>query len=105
MYVPNVVNQNLQYINMKNKIYLTQEGKEEIEVKIALYERLHYKSAIHTGELNTLKEILSSAIILPTEVSWEKLEENLLQGLHEHTQLQDVVHIDYPNGVIITPKQ
>ena len=90
-----------------NGIYLTQEGKQQIEAKIA---ELEYKNSIVGGitykeVLNIYKEILSSATILPVEENWEKLEENLLKGLHEHTPFMNVVGIDYPNGVIIQPKQ
>jgi len=91
-------------------IYLTEEGKKEIENKIADYERSeayddeYYERELQ-GKYKIHKEILASAIILPVEESWEKLEENLLEGLHEHTRLEHVISIDYPNGVIIQPKQ
>ena len=52
-------------------------------------------------ELNLYEELLSKSTVLPVEKSWESLEENLLQGLHEHTRMQDVIDFDYPNGVII----
>jgi hypothetical protein len=94
-------------------IYLTEEGKQEIENKIAELEE--YKDSnickdprdwsFVSGKQAMLKEILASAIVLPIEESWEKLEENLLEGLHEHTRLERVIPIDYPNGVIIQPKQ
>jgi hypothetical protein len=71
-------------------IYLTEEAKQEIEAKIALYKRLQYKSAIHTGELNQLKEILSTATILPVENGYNEFYYNLNE---------------YPQGVIIKPKQ
>jgi hypothetical protein len=83
-------------------IYLTQEGKQEIEAKIAEIESYE---GLESGFADTLKEILSSATILPVEESWDKLEENLLEGLHEHTKLENVISIDYPQGVIIQPKQ
>lgn len=92
-------------------IYLTEQGKQEVENKIAELEE--YKDSdickdprdwsFVSGKQAMLKEILSSAI-LPVEESWERLEENLLEGLHEHTRLQDVISFDYPNGVIIKPK-
>jgi hypothetical protein len=91
-------------------IYLTEEGKQEIEAKIAELDKIillqpaHLvQGFIHRKEF--LKEILSSAIVLPVEESWERLEENLLEGLHENTKLEDVIYIDYPKGVIIQPKQ
>jgi len=84
-------------------IYLTPEGKAELEAKVA---ELEHKNSVIGGItykeiLNLYKKILSSATILPVEESWERLEENLLEGLHEHTKLQNVIHIDYPQGVII----
>jgi hypothetical protein len=95
-------------------IYLTPEGKQEIEAEIAELEMINnlptsdnnnfYKDYFF-ARISVLKKILSSATILPVEESWEKLEENLLEGLHEHTKLEDVISIDYPNGVIIQPKQ
>lgn len=97
-----------------NGIYLTQEGKREIETLIVELEKsADYYESINSrhrrggclAKIFTLQEILESATILPVEESWEKLEENLLEGLHEHTKLEDVISIDYPNGVIIQPKQ
>ncbi len=93
-----------------NGIYLTQEGKQEIEDKIAEIEKERFygselNSDYRIGQQKVWKEILSSATILPVEENWEKLEENLLKGLHEHTPFMNVVGIDYPNGVIIQPKQ
>lgn len=95
-------------------IYLTQEGKREIETLIVELEKsADYYESINSrhrrggclAKIFILQEILSSATILPVEESWEKLEENLLEGLHEHTKLEDVISIDYPNGVIIEPKK
>jgi len=94
-------------------IYLTEEAKKEIEAKIAEL-IIELKSSEETDEygigsmyaaLGVYEKILSSATILPVEESWEKLEENLLEGLHEHTKLENVISIDYPNGVIIEPKK
>ena len=91
-------------------IYTTQEGKQEIEDKIAEIEKERFygsesNSDYRIGQQKVWKEILALATILPVEASWEKLEENLLEGLHEHTKLEDVISIDYPNGVIIEPKK
>jgi hypothetical protein len=80
-------------------IYLTEQGKQEIEAKIALYERLQYKSAIHIGELNLLKEILSSATILPVEESWEEIF-----SIHGMSKVITNFSSIYPQGVIIQPK-
>jgi hypothetical protein len=93
-------------------IYLTEEDKKEIEDKIADLEKQMNKNGKFasvfyalSGRNLILKEILSLAIILPVEENWEQLEESLLYGLHDHMKLQNVIHIDYPNGVIIQPKQ
>jgi hypothetical protein len=77
------------------EIYLTEEGKKEIEAKIALYESCGL--LIHQiGELTIYKEILSSATILPVEESWENVKD-----------LLDIntFPISYKNGVIIKPKE
>jgi hypothetical protein len=85
-----------------NGIYLTQEGKQEIEAKIAELEDytyatqdLHLEGCIK-GHLYCLKEILSSAIVLPVEESWNDFYNNS-DSLYNQE--------DYPNGVIIQPKQ
>ena len=60
-------------------IYLTQEGKQEIEAKIAELEQIiennkSNRSTLTLREgLKVYKEILSSAIILPIEESWDEL--------------------------------
>lgn len=84
-----------------NGIYLTQEGKQEIEAKIAELEgiNIHLMKPSHTlgsleGRISTLKEILSSATILPVEESWG----NMPIGVNES-------ELSYPQGVIIQPKQ
>ena len=77
-------------------IYLTEEGKQEIEAKIELYEFCNLLSH-QVGELKIYKEILLSATILPVEESWEDvLIETLATGNY---------NISYPSGVIIQPKQ
>jgi hypothetical protein len=44
-----------------------------------------------------LKDILSSATILPVEESWD--------GVFDKTFSQAYIEKDYPDGVIIQPKQ
>jgi hypothetical protein len=85
-------------------IYLTEEGKQELEVKIA--ERRKY-SPIETeddwfenGEINVYKEILSSATILPVEKSWDDVE---LYPPDNESQIEKTLRLK--NGVIIQPKQ
>jgi hypothetical protein len=76
-------------------IYLTEEGKKEIEYRVAELEaKLKIeKKYIYPDtkwvdkadqEIDLLKEILNSSPILPTRISKSK---------------------DYPNGVITIPKQ
>ena len=84
-------------------IYLTQEGKQEIEAKIAELEE--YKDSdvckdprdwsFVSGKQAMLKEILSSAIILPVSDTWEK---------YVHPALVPFFEKDLKNGVIIQPK-
>jgi hypothetical protein len=59
---------------MKNKIYLTEEGKKEIEDKILKLEKLRmsenltgYGKGTVDKEYELLKEILSNSTILPVE--------------------------------------
>jgi hypothetical protein len=91
-----------------NGIYLTQEGKQGIEAKIAELETCKHtlddidncddEDCFYIGETSgvilTLKEILSSATILPVEESWG----NMPIGVNES-------ELSYPQGVIIQPKQ
>jgi hypothetical protein len=86
-----------------NGIYLTQEGKQGIEAKIAeleLNEEIHVKNGfmmganMNHGFVDALKEILSSATILPVEESWG----NMPIGVNES-------ELSYPQGVVIQPKQ
>ena len=83
-------------------IYLTKEGKKEIEAKIAELEDytyatqdLHLEGNIQ-GHLYCLKEILSSATILPVEESWNNLSNNTLDRAN-NSEI-------YPQGVIIQNK-
>jgi len=87
-----------------NGIYLTQKGKQEIEAKIAELEevkrncRTDYEWDDAAIEQNIYKKILSSATILPVEESWRKC------GIVNREERESVTS-DYPNGVIIQPKQ
>jgi hypothetical protein len=92
---------------MKNKIFLTQEGKEEIEAKIAEIEK--YKDSDQcndprdwsfvSGREFTLNEILSSATVLPVEENWEDVE---LYPPDNENQFEKTISLK--NGVIIKPK-
>jgi hypothetical protein len=78
---------------MKNKIFLTEEGKQEIEARIAKLEEIEdfLLSSYSEAVLDTLKEILESATVLPIEKSWNDVD-LLYIGVKENS---------YPNGVII----
>jgi len=81
-------------------IFLTEEGKKAIEDKIAELEETYREYASWEekyGELQTLKEILESAIILPVEKSWENV-------IDMHGP-EGACNKYYPNGLIIQPKQ
>jgi len=96
-------------------IFLTEEGKQEIENKIAELEK-HIENVIKIADIasdktygisktyleiefrtkqNTLKEILASAIVLPVD-NWQNVKDML-----------DIntLPISYKEGVIIQPKQ
>jgi len=84
-------------------LYLTQEGKQEIEAKIAELEKPEFHwDGIYVSEkaeerIEVYKEILSSATILPVEESWQDVYDMLsINTLPNHT---------YRKGVIIQPKQ
>jgi len=87
-----VLTAKIKFNNMKG-IYLTLEGKQEIEAKIA--ELLNYLNDEDNipieqewtlrGVRSSLQEILASATILPVDNNY--------------------VSSKYPNGVIIQPKQ
>jgi hypothetical protein len=84
-------------------IYLTQEAKQEIETKIAEREKQMDKNREFASVFNVLagrnlmlKEILSSATILPVEESWDNIAHSTTVSFYES---------DFPQGVIIQPKQ
>ena len=86
-----------------NGIYLTQEGKQEIEFKIVELETTRKESSsdnndYYLGRMKELKEILSSATILPVEDSWGNLEFSIDEPSQDLSE-------KYPEGVIIQLKQ
>jgi hypothetical protein len=94
-------------------IYLSEEGKKAIEDKIAELEvarREHEKVEINMFDsiwaaktsqaIDMLKEILSSATILPVEEDWD-------DTIPDGTPWEDSSYTlskKHPNGVIIQPK-
>ena len=84
-------------------IYLTPEGKQEVEAQIANLEQQIkisessddiIRAGIETFEKRVYEKFLSSATILPVEESWETAVDR-----------ETILHINYPQGVIIQPKQ
>jgi len=95
-----------------NGIYLTQEGKQEIEAKIAELENYTYATqnirieGQNSGMLEILEDILSSATILPVEESFYTVENKLKYHCGRTGCSKDGATLrEYPNGVIIQPKQ
>jgi hypothetical protein len=79
-------------------IYLTEEGKKAIEDYLeGLNTYLNPETLLYNdGKIDLLKEILSSATILPVEESWEGVSKDI----------SPIDEVYYPNGVIIIqPKQ
>ena len=84
-------------------IYLTEEGKKEIEAKIAELKKEnkfpidYWEEGKTQGKIYILEKILSSATILPVEESWE--------NVIEIYDPKGICNEYYPVGVIIQPKQ
>ena len=84
-------------------IYLSEQGKKEIEAKIVEIEKLKNdtQATLEWNEavvmINVYKKILLSATILPVEESWNKVDEKSDYGLSSEEF--------YPQGVVIQPKQ
>jgi hypothetical protein len=82
-------------------IYITQQKKEELEARISELDTIRNESSSdnndwYLGRIKVLKEILSEAIVLPVEESWDEFYNNS-DSLYNQE--------DYPNGVIIKPKE
>jgi hypothetical protein len=93
-------------------IYLTAEGKQEIEAKIKELDRLKREpDAILTFNeyqriIDVYKEILQSATILPVEESWYNVIENVENDSQSLVlQTPFIMKSLYEQGVIIQPKQ
>jgi hypothetical protein len=96
-------------------IYLTEQGKAEIQAKIAELKDIieKYKECKNwmwfdtVGQLEVYKEILSSATILPVEEDWSIVGNKSIKSLIDD-QVEEgkgIFEVHYPNGVIIQPKQ
>jgi hypothetical protein len=87
-------------------IYLTEEAKAEIEAKIAELEKqfLISENDLYSGMISALEEILSSATILPVEESYNDIQ-HFETSEHGTVIRKHLLMANYPNGVIIQPKQ
>jgi hypothetical protein len=76
-------------------IYLTEEGKREIESKIVELEQYYpldlQDDFIHWGKRIALQEILSLAIIIPTEESLNIVDDKLLDYVVANSKKEAVV--------------
>jgi len=87
-------------------IYLTEEGKQEIEAKISELTELatskETMSISYIAQHSVYSLILQSATILPVEESWKTLGENTGTMWFDDV---DIISDSYPQGIIIQPKQ
>jgi hypothetical protein len=83
-----------------NGIYLTEEGKKEIEKKINQLESIINLTGYVLARIDTFKQILVSATILPVEESWEDVE---LYPPDNKSQFEKTMSLK--NGVIIKSKE
>jgi hypothetical protein len=86
-------------------IYITQQQKEEWELKINSLQLAvktsetaqdYIRAGLEHAELKIYQELLSKTIVLPVEESWEDTLSN--------TEVTDCIYsnkMNYPNGVII----
>lgn len=77
-------------------IYITQQQKEEWEAEILTLSLKSVGLTFNLEKENFLKELLSKAIVLPVEKSWDDTLSN--------TEVTDCIYsnkMNYPNGVII----
>jgi hypothetical protein len=88
-----------------NGIYLTEQGKKEIEAKMTELEKLKNdtQATLEWNEavvmINVYKEILSSATILPVYSNWDDVER-----FPPDNESQSLKTLELKNGVIIQPK-
>jgi hypothetical protein len=85
-------------------IYLTQEGKEEIEksiLELSLKSERAWAGDRHwyQGRINMLNDILNESIVLPVEESWNQF------NMSNKSLTLENKKIWYPNGVIIKLKE
>jgi hypothetical protein len=90
-------------------IYITQQKKEELEARISELETIRNESSSdnndwYLGRIKVLKEILSEAIVLPVEESWDNRFDALYDAANE-SELMYYLSQNLPNGIIIKPKE
>jgi hypothetical protein len=91
-------------------IYLTQEGKQEIEAKIVELKEENkfpidkWEEGKNQGKIYILEQILSSATILPVE-SVDIVFRTADDDVNHYIENIACLPSKYPNGVIIQPKQ
>jgi hypothetical protein len=91
-------------------IYLTEEAKKEIESKIAELEEENkfpvdkWEEGKNQGKIYILEEILSSAIVLPVEESYNDIQ-HFETSEHGTVIRKHFLMANYSKGVIIQPKQ
>jgi hypothetical protein len=90
-------------------IYLTQEGKQELEAKIAEIKNIKKDIESINGDTSGInyalimhENILSSATILPVAEYWD---EALFKAIAVKEEDINALDVTYPNGVIIQNKQ
>lgn len=77
-------------------IYITQQQKEEWETEVTNLKQASIGLNFNIERQYFLEELLSKAIVLPVEESWEDTLSN--------TEVTDCIYsnkMNYPNGVII----
>lgn len=77
-------------------IYITQQQKEEWEAEILTLSLKSVGLTFNLERENFLKELLSKAIVLPVEGSWDDILSS--------TEVTDCIYsnkMNYPDGVII----
>ena len=87
------------------KIYITKEGKEELEAKIKVINIFIENSELTPdyliqqaiGKKNILEQLLSQCIVLPNYYDWDDLKGTAIS--------KTTLFRDFSSGVIIEPKQ
>ena len=88
-------------------IYITEEGRKEIEQKISELERPFMEWSKEEdayqkyANAQVYKEILSSAIILPESPNYSSIEDIITEE-HGSVIRINYLHANYPDGLIIT---